>query len=43
MWIIFWEIVLLFSIISFTYMSIKILYRGIKELKEMFKILNERK
>ncbi|VAW12404.1 hypothetical protein MNBD_BACTEROID01-223 [hydrothermal vent metagenome] len=43
MWIIIWEIVLLFSIISFTYMSIKVLYLGIHELKEMFKILNGKK
>lgn len=40
-WEYFWATVILFSIISFTYMSIKIVYRGLVELKEMFKSLLE--
>jgi len=40
-WEYFWAAVILFSIISFTYMSIKIVYRGLVELKEMFKSLLE--
>ena len=42
MWIIIWSIVILFSLVAFTYMSIKILYKGIGELKEMFHALKER-
>ena len=41
MWISFWGIVILFAVISFTYMSAKILYKGIAELAEMFKRLDE--
>jgi hypothetical protein len=41
-WIIFWEIIILFSLISFIYMSIKILYKGLPELKSMFKNLDQR-
>jgi hypothetical protein len=43
MWIKIWSIVILFSLVSFTFMSIKILYKGIAELKEMFRILIEEK
>jgi hypothetical protein len=39
LWEYFWAAVILFSIISFTYMSIKIVYKGLAELKEMFKTL----
>ncbi len=42
MWVLFWGIIVLFSVISFSYMSIKILYRSIAELKEMFKTLDDR-
>ncbi len=35
-WIIFWGILIVFSVLSFTYMSIKILIKGLVELKEMF-------
>lgn len=42
MWIIFWEIILVFSVISFTYMSVKILFKGIAELADMFKQLDEK-
>jgi hypothetical protein len=38
---IFWTVVIFFSLISFTYMSIKMLYRGIPELLEMFRQLKE--
>jgi hypothetical protein len=41
MWIVFWGIVILFSLLAFTYMSGKILYKGIGELKEMFHRLKE--
>ena len=33
---IFWLAVVIFSIVSFTYMSIKIVYKGLAEMKEMF-------
>ncbi len=43
-YIIFWEAVVLFSLLSFTYMSFKVLYRGFPELKEMLRNLdNEHK
>jgi hypothetical protein len=35
-WIVIWGIIILFSLIAFTCMSVKILYKGIGELKEMF-------
>ena len=41
-WIIFWAIIILFSLISFTYMSIKILYKGLPELKNMFANLDQK-
>lgn len=40
-WIIFWDILIAFSVLSFTYMSIKILIMGFIELKEMFQDLNQ--
>lgn len=33
LWIIFWAILIFFSFTSFIYMSVKILYKGIDELK----------
>lgn len=41
LWELFWLVVIIFSIISFTYMSIKIVYKGLAELKEMFTSLNK--
>lgn len=41
-WILFWGIVVLFSLTSFTWMSCKILYKAITELKEMFNVLDSR-
>jgi len=41
MWTIFWAITILFSLVSFIYMSAKILYFGIGELKEMFEQLTK--
>ncbi len=38
-WEIFWAIIILFSTLSFTYMSVKILFKGFNELKEMFRNL----
>ena len=38
-WEIFWAIIILFSTLSFTFMSVKILHIGFSELKEMFKKL----
>lgn len=38
-WEIFWGVIILFSTLSFTYMSVKILYKGFDELKEMFRKL----
>lgn len=43
MWIIIWGIVILFSLVGFTLMSVKILYKGVGELKEMFHMLKEKK
>ncbi len=41
LWEIFWLVVVIFSIVSFTYMSVKIVYKGLAELKEMFTLLNK--
>ena len=35
LWEIFWAILIVFSLVSFIYMSIKILYKGYDELKYM--------
>ena len=43
MWTIFWAITILFSLITFTFMSAKVLYFGVGELKDMFKQLNKQK
>jgi len=43
MWTAFWGFVILFSIFSFSYMSVKVLYNGIDELKDMFEHLNKQK
>ena len=40
-WEIFWAAVIIFSVLSFTYMSAKMLILGVPELKEMFSALNE--
>ncbi len=40
-WEIFWAVVIGFSMLSFTYMSVKMLYFGLPELKEMFTSLSE--
>jgi len=42
-YIIFWAIIILFSLISFSIMSIKMLIKGIPELRDMFKQLNDTK
>lgn len=39
-WEIIWLCVVIFSIASFTYMSVKIVYKGFGELKEMLTSLN---
>ena len=39
-WELFWFLTIIISIISFTYMSVKIVYKGLNELKEMFTKLN---
>lgn len=41
-WALSWGIIVLFSIISFSYISFEILYKSIAELKEMFKTLDDR-
>ena len=41
-WAIFWGMIVVFSTISFFYMSGKILYKSVAELKEMFRMLDER-
>jgi len=40
-WLIFWGILIAFSVLSFTYMTIKILIKGVVELKEMFADLSK--
>lgn len=40
-WVVFWFITILFTLISFFYMSSKVLYNGIHELKYMFKTLED--
>ena len=40
-YIIFWTIVIFFSLISFTYMSYKMLVKGIPELRDMFNQLRK--
>jgi len=42
-WEVFWLIIIVFSVLSFTYMSIKVLYLGWPELKEMFISLSDEK
>jgi len=38
-YIIFWGTVIFFSLVSFFYMSIRMLYKGIPELRDMFRQL----
>jgi len=40
-WEYFWGLVILFSIVSFTYMSIKVIYKGVAELKKMLSDLKD--
>ncbi len=42
-YIIFWTIIIAFSFISFSYMSLKMLIKGIPELREMFRQLKQSK
>ncbi|NIA28472.1 MAG: hypothetical protein GWP06_01000 [Actinobacteria bacterium] len=42
-WTIFWGLVVLFSLLSFTYMSVRILIKSIAELKSMFRTLDEKR
>ena len=42
-YLIFWIIIIIFSLASFTYMSVRMLYKGIPELRDMFKQLKENK
>lgn len=43
LWIYFWGAIVSFSVVSFAYMSGKILYKSIAELKSMFNTLEERR
>ena len=43
LWEYFWAGIILFSIVSFTYMSVKVIYKGLNELKDMFESLNTKK
>jgi len=36
-WEIFWLVTIIFSVLSFTYMSVLALIKGIAEMKEMFR------
>ena len=40
-WEIFWAIAIAFSLLSFTYMSVRMLYLGLPELREMFSLLTD--
>ena len=40
-WEIFWIVIIGFSVLSFTYMSLKILFFGLPELKEMLIALSD--
>jgi len=42
-WEIFWAVVIIFSVLSFSYMSVKMLYQGLPELKEMLTLLTAEK
>lgn len=42
-WEIFWAVVVVFSVFSFTYMSFRIIILGFPELKEMFLSLSSDK
>ena len=42
-WEIFWAVVIIFSVLSFSYMSVKMLYQGFPELKEMLTLLTAEK
>jgi len=35
-WEYFWGVIIIFSVISFSYMSFKVVYKGFSEMKEMF-------
>lgn len=39
LWEYFWIVIISFSIVSFTYMSVKVVYKGLDELKDMFNSL----
>ncbi len=36
-WELFWFVTIIFSIVSFTYMSVLALIKGVAEMKEMFR------
>ncbi len=40
-WKYFWTAIIIFSTISFTYMSGKVIYKGLGELKEMLNNLDK--
>ena len=40
-WEIFWAVLILFSLLSFTYLSLRILIKGWPELKEMLHALEQ--
>jgi len=42
-YILFWTIIIAMSLISFIYMSFRVLTKGLPELREMFKQLNDTK
>ena len=39
LWEYIWGAVIIFSVVSFSYMSVKVIYKGLAELKEMFESL----
>ena len=39
LWEYFWIVIISFSIVSFIYMSVKVVYKGLDELKDMFRRL----
>ena len=42
-YVIFWSVIIFFSLIAFAIMSFKMLYKGLPELREMFRKLKESK
>lgn len=40
-YIVFWTVIIIFSLVSFIWMSFKVLYKGFPELLEMFDVIKQ--